>query len=84
MIHQVWRVFKRMIERMIERVRVAGMLQGDPPSAFYYILTGRADVIVDSTETDGPEVMATLGAGEGFGERGLLEGKPRAVRHGSE
>ena len=51
-------------------------MQGEPADALYFILRGKVKLVVASH--DGKEaIVATLGAGEFFGE-GCLAGQPRA------
>lgn len=52
--------------------------QGDPADMFYIITLGHAEVV--SRRPDGEDlVLARLGAGEWFGEMGLLLGSPRTA-----
>ena len=51
--------------------------QGDAPHAAFIIESGRVEIV---REHKGDEVvLATLGAGTGFGEMGMLDGKPRSA-----
>lgn len=52
--------------------------QGDAAERFYVILSGRAEVL--NTHRNGEELhLATLTAGEWFGELGLMSGRPRTA-----
>jgi putative ABC transport system ATP-binding protein len=51
--------------------------QGDPSDRIYIIENGQIDVVRDSP--DGEVLLATLGAGEHFGEMGPLFGLPRSA-----
>jgi CRP-like cAMP-binding protein len=52
--------------------------QGDAPDRFYLIARGEVDVL--NTHPDGREIpLARLGAGEFFGEIGLLQDRPRTA-----
>ena len=64
--------------RMCELVKIWGKTtifeQGDQGQAFYVILTGSVDVIVNETDDDGlhhSHLVRTLEAGQSFGERAL-------------
>jgi putative ABC transport system ATP-binding protein len=50
--------------------------QGEVGDRFYLIRRGSVDVFMDEPET-GPRKVATLKAGEFFGERALITGEPR-------
>ena len=59
------------------RARV--LWQGDEGDAFYVILEGEFEVLISQGEGKGEMVVATLSEGGFFGERALLENKPRAA-----
>lgn len=67
------------IARLFSTERVAAGVcifrQGAPSDAFYLIEEGTLECV---RETDGTR-LAGLGAGEYFGEFGLIEGKPRSA-----
>jgi NADH dehydrogenase len=58
--------------------------QGDPGSRFYIIHTGKVEVVRQNS--DGEEILATLGPGRYFGEIALLEnhGRTATVRAAEE
>lgn len=51
--------------------------QGDYAECFYILLTGQVAVTV--ADPDGPRQVATLTAGDHFGEIGILEARPRTA-----
>jgi CRP/FNR family cyclic AMP-dependent transcriptional regulator len=53
------------------------MRQGDQADAAYLIIEGHADVILETPA--GPVIVATLGANEIVGERGILGNVPRVA-----
>lgn len=53
--------------------------QGDIGDAFYVILEGSFEVLISAGEGKGEAVVGELVEGEFFGERALLEMKPRAA-----
>lgn len=54
------------------------VVQGEPASHFYVVESGRLDVLVRNDE--GPEVQVNVrGAGDWFGELGLLNDAPRSA-----
>jgi len=53
--------------------------QGEPPSGFYVIEKGEVDIVRTSPEQPDGEVIATLGAGNFFGEAALLNNRPRTA-----
>jgi len=53
--------------------------QGEPPSGFYVIETGEVEIVRTSPEKPAGEVIATLGAGNFFGEGALLNNHPRTA-----
>jgi len=52
--------------------------KGEAPSSFYVLEKGEVEVI-RSTERGNPEVVALLGAGSFFGERALIDNRPRVM-----
>ena len=53
--------------------------QGEPPSGFYVIEAGEVEIVRASPEKPAGEVIATLGAGNFFGEGALLNNHPRTA-----
>lgn len=53
--------------------------QGDPGDSFYIIKRGTVDVVVGKSPGEGEAVVATLGAGNFFGEMSLLTGAVRTA-----
>lgn len=53
--------------------------QGEPPSGFYVIEQGEVDIVRSSPEKPEGEVIATLGAGNFFGEQALINRQPRGA-----
>ncbi len=51
--------------------------QGDPSSAAYVLLEGKADILIDGTS--GPVPVAQLGQYQMVGEMGLLTNSPRSA-----
>jgi len=52
--------------------------EGDPADAVYVVVNGRVKVV--TTSSDGKEfILTVLGAGQVFGEMGLLEAAPRSA-----
>ncbi len=52
--------------------------EGDPADAVFVVVNGRVKVV--TTSTDGKEfILTVLGAGQVFGEMGLLEAAPRSA-----
>jgi len=51
---------------------------GDPPDALYVVASGKVNIVI--TSSDGKElILAVLGAGQVFGEMGLLDSAPRSA-----
>lgn len=53
--------------------------QGEPPTGFYVIESGEVEVVRTSPEKPAGEIIATLGAGNFFGEAALLGNRPRSA-----
>lgn len=53
--------------------------QGEPPTSFYVIEKGEVEVVRASAEKPEGEVIATLGAGNFFGEQALLSNQARTA-----
>jgi CRP-like cAMP-binding protein len=53
--------------------------QGDPGDALFIISSGAVKVVLPSGEAAEPAILATLGAGEFFGELALLDGQPHSA-----
>lgn len=53
--------------------------QGERGNRAYFIVTGRADVLIDIHGTDRKKRVSALTAGEVFGEVGVLDGAPRSA-----
>lgn len=53
--------------------------QGEPPSGFYVIEQGEVEIVRTSPGQPAGEVIATLGAGNFFGETALLNHQPRTA-----
>jgi DNA-binding transcriptional MerR regulator len=53
--------------------------QGDVADALYVVASGSVAVLVTVDGADGPLEVATLGAGQLFGELALLDGSPRTA-----
>ena len=72
---------RRLAKVMVERTYGPGELilkEGDQAVAFYVITSGRVEV-VKGLESANPDVLASLGPGEFFGEMALLEGYLRSA-----
>lgn len=52
---------------------------GDPGDKMYIIISGQVKVVVQSEESAGETVIATLASGDYFGEMALLTGEPRSA-----
>ncbi|MFO0775159.1 MAG: FAD-dependent oxidoreductase [Nitrospiraceae bacterium] len=55
------------------------MREGDPATDLYMIEAGTVEIVRRSTVGGGERVVATVGPGEFFGERALLEGAKRSA-----
>ena len=53
--------------------------QGEPPSSFYVIEQGEVEIVRTTPEKPDGEVIATLGAGNFFGEAALVNNRPRTA-----
>ena len=53
--------------------------QGDPGDSLYIIDSGAVKIVLPSPEGDGEAIIATLGAGDFFGELVLLDGAERSA-----
>jgi NADH dehydrogenase len=53
--------------------------QGEPPSGFYVIEQGEVEIVRALPEKPQGEVIATLGAGNFFGEQALINNRPRGA-----
>ena len=53
--------------------------RGEPPSSFYVIERGEVEVIKPTPEHPEGAVIATLGAGNFFGEQALVNNRPRSA-----
>lgn len=53
--------------------------QGEPPTSFYVIEKGEVEVVRSSPDKPDGEVIATMGAGNFFGEQALLSNQPRTA-----
>jgi len=51
---------------------------GQPPDGLYIILLGRAKVLIDNEKGD-EVILATVGAGDFFGEMGVIDDLPRSA-----
>jgi CRP-like cAMP-binding protein len=80
-------IFSQLERRPLERlaklmntrpVRAGEVIikEGDQAAGFFVISSGKAEV-VRGADGDNPEVLATLGSGDFFGEMALFEGFPR-------
>ncbi|RMF59301.1 MAG: response regulator [Calditrichaeota bacterium] len=52
---------------------------GDPGDKMYIIISGQVKVVVTSEKDQEEKLIATLGAGDYFGEMSLLTGEPRSA-----
>ena len=72
---------KQLSKLMVPRSFKAGdaiVHEKDQPAAFFIVVSGKVEVV--RGEAGGkPQVLATLGPGEFFGEMALFEGYPRAA-----
>jgi CRP/FNR family cyclic AMP-dependent transcriptional regulator len=72
---------KRLSNLMVPRSFKAGeaiVHEKDRPAGFFVITSGKVEV-VRSAGGDRPQVLATLGAGDFFGEMALFEGQARSA-----
>ena len=53
--------------------------QGEPPAGFYVIEQGEVEIVRATPEQPAGEVIATLGAGNFFGEAALINNRPRTA-----
>ena len=53
--------------------------QGDPGDALHVIARGRVKIVLPSPDAGEPAILATLGAGDFFGELALLDGEPHSA-----
>ncbi len=75
------RHLKRLTKLMVPRTYKSGetiVKEKDQPAGFFVITSGKVEV-VRGAEGDNPQVLATLGPGEFFGEMALFEGYPRSA-----
>lgn len=72
------RVLATMVTRRSAPRGTVIMREGDPTDALYIVMSGRLKVMMG--EADGKEViLGILGAGEFFGEMGLIDDSPRSA-----
>jgi CRP/FNR family cyclic AMP-dependent transcriptional regulator len=72
---------KRLSNLMVPRSFKAGeaiVHEKDRPAGFFVITSGKVEV-VRSAGSDRPQLLATLGEGEFFGEMALFEGQARSA-----
>ena len=72
---------KRLAKLMVPRSFKAGdaiVHEKDQPAGFFVVTSGKVEV-VRGAAGDKPQVLATLGPGEFFGEMALFEGYPRSA-----
>ncbi len=69
------RLGKLMVPRAIKAGEVI-IKEGDQAAGFFVISTGKVEVVKD-VDGSNPQQLATLGAGDFFGEMALFEGFPR-------
>lgn len=72
---------KRLSSLMVPRSFKAGaaiVQERDQPAGFFVIASGKVEV-VRGAAGDKPQVLATLGPGEFFGEMALFEGQARSA-----
>ena len=53
--------------------------QGDPGDALHVIARGRVKIVLPAPDAGEPAILATLGAGDFFGELALLDGEPHSA-----
>lgn len=72
---------KKLVEHLSVKSYAAGEVpvrQGEPGDSFYIIKSGKVDVVVEKSP-DETALVATLGAGNFFGEMSLLTGAARTA-----
>jgi CRP/FNR family cyclic AMP-dependent transcriptional regulator len=72
---------KRLSNLMVPRSFKAGdaiVHEKDQPAGFFVVASGKVEV-VRGAAGDKPQVLATLGPGDFFGEMALFEGYPRSA-----
>jgi CRP/FNR family transcriptional regulator/CRP/FNR family cyclic AMP-dependent transcriptional regulator len=72
---------KRLSKLMVPRSFKAGdaiVHEKDQPAGFFVVVSGKVEV-VRGAAGDRPQVLATLGPGEFFGEMALFEGQARSA-----
>lgn len=67
---------QRWCEKTVEPFEII-IRQGDRADAFYILLQGEAEVVVHQMLDGGRQQVATLSAGDSFGEEGILQGTSR-------
>jgi len=65
------------LKRMVLPAKETVVAQGDNGDTLYIIAEGALDVLVNTEQAPEPVRVATLGAGDFFGEMSLLTGEPR-------
>jgi len=66
----------------VEQVFARGqsiLQQGDPSDSIFIVLSGRVRVVETGAESDMDVVLGEFGAGEIFGELGILQNRPRSA-----
>ncbi len=77
--HIEHRTLERLAKLMVERSIGAGEVivkENDQAAGFFVIRSGKVEV-VKGADGSNPELLATLGPGDFFGEMALFEGFPR-------
>lgn len=75
------RDLKRLLKLMVPRSYKAGdvvIKERDQAAGVFLITSGKVEV-VRGADSGNPQVLATLGAGDFFGEMALFEGYPRSA-----